>query len=219
MMPRKPLIRTSDYPYHIYARSNNRENFFIPIRDVWEIIMAEIRTVNKRYLAQVHAFVLMLNHFHMIMTTPNENIDAIMNYLLREVSRKVGRYSRRINHIFGGPYRWSLIQNEAYYAHVYRYVYRNPVVVSMSERVEEYPFSSLQILLKKFPNKGIPLFDDQYVSLSPLIPKDLKSRLLWLNTPYDREQSEMIKRALRRKIFQFTTQNSFKKTKLVLEKF
>ncbi len=218
-MPKKPIIRTSEYPYHIYARSNNRENFFIPTSNVWEIMVSEIRTVTNRYHAQIHAFILMLNHFHMLISTPKENIDAIMKYLMREVSRKIARSAKRINRIFGGRYRRSLIKNNAYYAHVYRYIYRNPVEVKMSNKVEEYPFSTMQMLIKNQTSKPFPLFDKEYISRSEIIPKNLNERLDWLNVPYASEQGEMIRKALRRNIFRLSTQNSLIKTRKSLETF
>src|SRR5574338_252694 len=126
-MPRKPLIRSQIYPYHVTSRANNREWFFLPQAICWEVFGEKLSIVSERYRAKVLAFVLMSNHFHLLIQTPDGNLDAIMNYLIREVSRTIGARSRRINRIFGGRYKWSLIQDECYIAHVYKYVYRNPV--------------------------------------------------------------------------------------------
>ena len=68
-MPRKKLIRTDLYPYHVYGRANNKEIFYIPLCDVWRLSCELFDKVTKDYGAQVHAFVLMPNHYHLLMST------------------------------------------------------------------------------------------------------------------------------------------------------
>ena len=198
-MPRKSLIRTSEYPYHVMARTNNRDQFAVSGKISWEIFCEKIQIVSERYDANTISFVLMPNHFHMIIQTPNENLDTIMNYLLREVSRSMGTISGRINHTFGGPYKWCLIDRDSYLMNAYKYVYRNPVAANLVEAVEDYPFSTLQNLLSK-RQKRFPI-DANYAIDKSLIPNEIEDQVQWLNTPFRSTEITRIRKALRRRIF------------------
>ena len=211
-MPRKNLIRTNTFAYHIYARSNNREWFFIPQQEVWEICSTYFQTISDRYQAHLHSFVLMNNHFHMIISTPQSNIDSIMNYWMREVSRNIAKSANRINHIFGGRYKWCLIQSESYYSHVYRYVYRNPIEAGLTQSTAGYPFSTFHYLYHKLP-LAFPIYDADYVDKNISIPKELNSRLIWLNQAYSEQENELLKRGLRRSIFHLSKKNTFISTR------
>ncbi|HMQ10693.1 MAG TPA: hypothetical protein PKC21_07690 [Oligoflexia bacterium] len=208
-MPRKHLIRVAEYPYHVYARSNNKEWFYIPIDEVWFLAGQVLKTVTDVYDARVQAFVLMNNHFHMVLWTPQANIDAIMNYFMREMSRKIAYRAGRINHVFGGPYKWSLIATSLHQAIVYKYVYRNPVVANLSESVLDYTYSSLRFV-KKETEALFPLFDDYEGKLAQEIPKNFKKRIDWLNKPFNNKQNKLIETSLRRKEFSFSKSNTLK---------
>lgn len=195
-MPRKKTYRNSAYPYHVTARCTNKEWFAVPMPRVWEIFSNYLHFVSHAYDVQIHSFVLMSNHFHMLISTPNANIDQAMNYLLREVSRQIGKESDRINQIFGGPYHWTIISNSIYYQHAYKYIYRNPVHAGLCERVEEYPFSTLRGLLGK-EHLTIPAIDN--LSLIQDCPRQLE----WLNNDYIEEYRLSIQTALKHNQFSF----------------
>jgi REP element-mobilizing transposase RayT len=92
-MPRKTLIRSSEHPYHISARCINKDWFRLPIEDIWKIFEDYLCHVSHVYDLRIHSFVLMSNHFHLLASTPQGNIDKVMNYLMREVSRNITRES------------------------------------------------------------------------------------------------------------------------------
>jgi putative transposase len=201
-MPRPLLIRTDEFPYHITGRTNNKEWFPIPMDVCWDIFLKNLKEVSKKYSLKIVSFILMSNHFHMIANTPLSNIDSIMNYLLREISKNIGFESKRINHIFGNKYKWSLIQNDIYFYHAYKYLNRNPVNAVMVERVEDYEYSTLNYLVK---NKNLPFVCSEGSDFgNEIIPMDIETRLKWLNEPYHPKQNQIIRNGLQRSIFQFT---------------
>lgn len=204
-MPRKPTPITSDLPYHLTARSNNREWFYLPIPDVWQIFANTLAIVCERYELQVIAFVLMTNHYHLLAQFPQANMGEAMNYLQREISRAIGKNSNRINHVFGGPYKASLIAHTPYLKHVYRYIYRNPVEANLSHSVQDYAFSTFQNL---YEDSAPPfsLRDDLALNWAP-IPVNLEERAEWLNFKETPETLELIRRALRRTTFRFPSGN------------
>lgn len=69
-MPRKAIVRSDSNYYHITARSNNREYFYLPIDEVWSIMVTELRTLQREHSLRIPAFVLMNNHFHLLVLSP-----------------------------------------------------------------------------------------------------------------------------------------------------
>ncbi|MCI5071602.1 transposase [bacterium] len=206
-MPRKPLIKSSVYPYHIFGRSNNKEHFYVPLDVVWDISTYLFEKVHQEYEAKLHTFVLMPNHYHILMSTPLKNIDQIMNYWVRELSKKINYRAGRINRVFGGRYKWCSIQDEIYHANAYKYIYQNPTRAFLSDKIETYPWSTIQFL----KNNNIPkyLYDEDFCQLNHVIPMKIKDKLLWLNDFLLEKEQEVIRRALRRYIFQYPNKKKF----------
>ncbi|NBX77326.1 MAG: hypothetical protein EBQ92_12290 [Proteobacteria bacterium] len=200
MMPRARLIRTTQHPYHIVCRSNNREWFYIPVSNFWEILIEVLAREPVSSRLRVHGLVLMSNHFHLLASSIDGNLDEPMRYLLREVCREVNREASRINHVFGGPYKWSLITNTSYYLHCLKYIYRNPVNAQICERVEDYPFSTLTA--HTAPEK-VPFSLCHWKWAGDWLKwGDFQSVLKWLNTPYPHGLNDYLKAALRHRKFE-----------------
>ena len=183
-------------PYHVSARTNNADWFNLEMEQVWDIMGRYLFFIHHAFNVKIHSFVLMNNHFHLIISTPENNLSAAMNYFMRETSRVIAQESGRINHIYGGPFFRSHIRNFHYFTHAYKYVYRNPVEAKLSTTVEAYPYSTLHGLfgLKKMI---IPMCEDTL-----LFDSNLKT-LEWLNEKPPVERREMIRRALRKESFSF----------------
>lgn len=192
-MARKYLIRTSDAPYHITARSNNKDFFYVDMQTLWIIFTEVMIRAQKLFLCEFHAFVLMSNHYHLLVSTPGCNIDKVMEHIQREVAKKANFKSGRINHFFGGPYKWSLIYEERYYWNAVKYIFRNPIRAGISKSVNEYQFSSLNYEDNDLNWKMIDFFNDK----NKLIKLDVN----WLNEPFLNELEDCIRLALRRKEF------------------
>jgi putative transposase len=191
IMPRKKLIRTDEFPYHISARSNNKDWFKLSLDRVWEITQRGLVYANKLNSVEIHAFVLMNNHYHLLVTTPNADIDRFMRTFNKYISEQINIYSGVINYKFGGPYNWSIVSKRQYLFNVYRYVFRNPVKAGVTQTCEEYPFSSLHLEVLKAPGlvNYRPHFDDGHIE--------------WLEffNRVKKQEDELIRRGLRRANF------------------
>ncbi|QDK45853.1 hypothetical protein DOM22_12175 [Bdellovibrio sp. ZAP7] len=192
-MPRKTLILTDDFPYHVTNRSNNREKFYLENYILWTIFLDCFEELKKQYTCEIHAFVLMSNHYHLIISTPKRNLGEAMKYLHREVARKANKQSGRINHFFGARYKWSVINAEAYYWNCIKYVFRNPVRAGICTRVDDYRFSSLN----SQPASWKWNMCDWFHRDQPQITPDHD----WLNEPFHLELEEIIRLGLRRREF------------------
>ncbi len=194
-MGRRPsLIKSSNCIYHVYARSNNKDWFSIPLRAVWEIFTEVLAKTNDKYCLEIHLFVLMSNHFHALVSTPTIALNEAMRYLMTETSRRIGRSSHRINHVYGGRYRWTLLEDAYSHAYVYKYVLRNPVRAGLVANIEDYAWTSWRA---RDPFPDFPTVERIGV-LARDIPQNPGERLQWLNLPTPKEQEELIALALRR---------------------
>lgn len=142
-MPRRRLIRQSEFPYHVYNRSRNKEWYQLDMQTMWKISQYSLKYALERYPVNLHAFVLMSNHYHMIVSTPNADIDKFMQIFGRMFSDRVRWKSDRINQIFGGRYQWTVVDRSNYHFNVIRYVFQNPLRAGHIVKCEDYPFSSL----------------------------------------------------------------------------
>lgn len=195
-MARKRLIKSAVFPYHVTARSNNRDWFTLPLDTMIDIYIKVLRRTHDLYEFRFEQFVLMTNHFHMLVTTPKENLDLGMRYFMTESSRAIARSSNRINRIYGQRYHWTMICDPGHYAIAYKYVARNPVAANLCITVEDWKWSSLGVRathLHKLMSHNLQYYD----SIEPLI------RNGWLNSPFDLATAELVARALKKRHFKF----------------
>lgn len=197
-MPRKPLIKSDQFPYHVTARSNNKENFFLSKKKLWKIFERQLNFIIDQEDVKVHAFVLMDNHFHLLLTTPKANIDKVMYWFMKKSTIEIQRKSGRINKVFGGRYKGSIITSKLYLYNVYKYIALNPVRANICDKAESYQYSTFYYLKKNLQTK---------FKLEPSIKiKDYNAKDFWswLNQGYDRINEESIRKGLRRTSFCFT---------------
>ncbi|MCB9085227.1 MAG: transposase [Bdellovibrionaceae bacterium] len=206
-MSRKSVIYTCDHPYHVSARFNNREWLEIPMSYAFGIYGNILSESIDRYHIHLHAFVLMNNHFHMIVSTPESNIGNFLKYFMTKTSKGIANRSQRINHIYGGRNHKSLIDNSVYYAHCLKYVLRNPVKAGVCTKVEDYPWSSIS----KKGNKICRLITPLSLGHEEHLPTSTKERISWFNVPPPAEVDRVISQACKRSIFKPKTDHLTKK--------
>ena len=188
-MPRKPLIRSEHLPYHVTSRSHNKEAFALPIENVWSLALKSFSEAYGLHPVEIVSFVLMSNHYHLLLYTPKGNLDLFMYEFNKRLAQSIQRESKNINQVFGGRYKWSLIESKQYFSNCYRYVFQNPVRAGLVYRCEEYRFSTLGCTLGKSAF-SIPLYDkfgfkDEYA-------------LSWLNERLGEKEIGVLRKRLRR---------------------
>jgi putative transposase len=151
----------------------------------------------------------MSNHFHQLLSTPATPIDEVMRELLSACTRIIHVRTGRSGHLFGRRYYWSLIKDPLYYAHALKYVYRNPVKAGLSERVEEYPFSTFPGLVGSV---RLPVaIHAAPAGLDSLVPDSYDALEKWLNRAHRAEEAAAIHLALRRKEFKLPVNRNTRK--------
>lgn len=191
-MPRKNLIRTNDLPYHVTARSNNQEWFSLPMPVVWKLTLESLKEAYDIHKVDILAFVLMSNHYHLLIRTPEANLDDFMYEFNKRMALRLKATSGHTNHLFGSRYKWCLIKNEKYYWNCFRYIYQNPLRAGVTNRCELYPYSTLHVLnYETF--FSVPIADE--------INAGEKRTLQWLNEKIEDEEAELLKKGLRKSEF------------------
>ncbi len=194
-MPRKKTILSDKFPYHVTTRSNHKSWFQISLVKVWEIALNALHFAHEKYPIRLHGFVLMNNHYHLVLDTPNSDINLFMYEFNKNFSLQLRIETQLINRMFGGRYKWSLIQNRDQYFHVMKYVFLNPVKVKIVDDATKYKYSSLYVEKNKshFPIQVQPYF------------KVLDVRFLnWIHQMHTEEQNHSIIRGLRKSTFRFS---------------
>jgi REP element-mobilizing transposase RayT len=136
-------LRT-DFPgavHHVTSRGNERRPIFVDDRDR-EIFLEFLGRAVTRFGWSLTAYVLMTNHFHLVVQTPEPNLSRGMHWLNTAYVVWFNRRHERSGHLFGGRFKAFLIEKETYFTTVLRYVVLNPVRANMVARPEAYRWSS-----------------------------------------------------------------------------
>jgi putative transposase len=141
-MPRRPRINLLGHPQHVVQRGHNRAACFYADED-YLFYLHWLKEGMKKYGSDVHAYVLMTNHVHLLMTPKRpDSISRLMQSLNRRYAQYVNRIYRRSGSVWEGRFKASLIQAEEYLLTCYRYIELNPVRADMVNDPGEYRWSS-----------------------------------------------------------------------------
>jgi REP element-mobilizing transposase RayT len=140
-MARPLRIEFAGALYHVTSRGNERRAIFRSDRDRW-MFLTLVEQAAKRFGWSVTAYVLMTNHFHLVIQTPGPNLSRGMQWLNGTYAAWFNHRHKRAGHLFQGRFHAFLVEKEAYFAELLRYVVLNPVRAKMVERPEDYRWSS-----------------------------------------------------------------------------
>ena len=151
-MPRPARICVPGIPLHIVQRGNDRQNCFRQRGDYLRYLGCLARSA-EQYDAQVHAFVLMTNHVHLLVT-PSHNYSAsrMMQNLGRSYVLAFNRIHERTGTLWEGRFRSFPVTTENYLFACYRYIELNPVRAGITKSPDEYPWSSYRTNALGAPN-------------------------------------------------------------------
>jgi len=137
--------------YHVTCRGNDRRAIFRDDRDR-SVFLEKLRGSLFNYQVECHAYVLMHNHFHLLVSTPKGNLAEFMRHFNISYTAAFNRRHRRVGHLYQGRYKAILVDQDSYLLELSRYVHLNPVRIKSyqgsgaAERIrylERYRWSSL----------------------------------------------------------------------------
>ncbi len=142
VMPRKPRIVLPGHPVHIIQRGNNRSATFYSDQDN-HFYLDALKQVSEEHECAIHAYVLMTNHVHILVTpTLATGISYMMQSIGRRYVRYINKTYKRTGTLWEGRFKHSLIQDDFYYLICSRYIELNPVRAGMVACPEDYEWSS-----------------------------------------------------------------------------
>ncbi|WP_107852206.1 transposase [Oceanimonas marisflavi] len=143
-MPRRKRCYLPGVPSHVVQRGNNRQDCFFSDEDRGFYIKTLTRAL-ERFDVELHAYVLMTNHVHLLMTPSSEDgISKVMQALGRSYVGYINHRYQRTGTLWEGRHRSSLIDSEPYLLTCQRYIELNPVRAGMVAYPGQYFWSSYQ---------------------------------------------------------------------------
>ena len=126
-MARMPRVEFDGALYHLLCRGDRREAIFLDERDR-EIFLATLGEICQRNGWRVHAYILMSNHYHLLVETPKGNLVRGMHWFQATCTTRYNRRHGLSGHLFAGRYKSLLIDPEerGYLATVSDYIHLNP---------------------------------------------------------------------------------------------
>jgi len=143
-MARLPRLNIAGMPQHVLQRGNNKAACFLTDTDraVYLSMLCEVR---ERFPCEVHAFVLMTNHVHMLATPRQaQNMSHVMQHLGQRYVQYFNRTHGRTGSLWEGRFRSSLVDTDGYFLVCQRYIELNPVRAGMVANPAEHAWSSFR---------------------------------------------------------------------------
>ena len=141
-MARLPRFVLVGHPQHVIIRGNNREPIFYADED-YQYYLEKLKKACDKHDCDVHAYVLMTNHVHLLITPhKTEGISKVIQMLGRYYVQYFNHTYQRTGTLWEGRYKATLIDSENYALGCYRYIELNPVRADIVKHPAEYPWSS-----------------------------------------------------------------------------
>jgi putative transposase len=141
-VPRRARLSIAGIPWHIIQRGNNRGACFFAEED-YRRYLGALEELAKKQACAIHAYVLMTNHVHLLLTPAREeSAGLLMKHLGQRYVQYVNRTYRRTGTLWEGRFRSCLTQSEHYVLSCYRYIELNPVRAGLVTHPHDYHWSS-----------------------------------------------------------------------------
>lgn len=150
-MARALRIQYPGAVYHVTSRGNERQDIFRNDADRKRFLQILIQSVNI-YSVKLYSYVLMSNHFHLLIETPKGNLAEFMRKFNITYTGYYNRCHNRVGHLYQGRYKSVLVDKNEYLSILSRYIHLNPVKIKAMAKMPEkeklkylvhYPWSSL----------------------------------------------------------------------------
>jgi REP-associated tyrosine transposase len=140
-MSRPLRIQYPGAVYHVMNRGGARQRTFLIPQD-YRAFLQVLEEANERWGAEILAYCLLPNHYHLCLRTPRGNLSRIMRHVDGLYTQRFNRAYRRDGPLFRGRYKAILVEEDSYLASVVRYIHRNPITAGLIKKPQDYAWSS-----------------------------------------------------------------------------
>jgi len=156
-MARLPRLSLAGHPHHVIQRGNDRQAIVRDDQDRERLLALWVEH-SRAFKVAVHAYVLMDNHFHLLLTPETaEGLPQMMQAVGRAYVRYFNLRHHRTGTLWEGRYRSSLIESERYLLACMGYIDLNPVRAGMVEQAQDYRWSSHRHCIGQASDKLVSL--------------------------------------------------------------
>ena len=127
--------------YHLLSRGNERREIFVGDDDR-VLFLDTLGECCERFELEAFAYVLMGNHYHLLVRTQRANLSRALHWFSGTYTRRFNNGHGRSGHLFQGRFKSMLVENDAYMLQLSCYIHRNPLRAGLVERLADYPWSS-----------------------------------------------------------------------------
>lgn len=135
-----------EYPgawYHVMNRGRRSEKIFHDRHD-YQVFVDLLKESAEIWNVRIAAYVLMPNHYHILVNTPDANISRCMRHINGVYTQRFNRKHRCDGQLFRGRYKSILVGGDSYLLQLVRYIHRNPIKAGIVGNLDDYPWSSHQ---------------------------------------------------------------------------
>jgi REP element-mobilizing transposase RayT len=125
-MARPIRIEYAGASYHVMARGNERRAIYRGEADRG-LFLETLGEMVERFGVKLHAYVLMPNHFHLLLTTPEGNLSRSVGWLQTTYTIRFNCKHHRVGHLFQGRYKAQIVDTDGYAQILVPYVHLNPI--------------------------------------------------------------------------------------------
>jgi len=197
-MTRPLRIEFADAVYHVTSRGNGRQKIFLDEQDNRKFLELFGKTL-ERFNWICHAFCLMVNHYHLMIETPDANLSKGMHHLNATFCQAHHKRHDTVGHLFQGRFKAIVVDRESYLLELARYVVLNPVRAGLVARPEDWSWSSYRA------TAGLPVSEEsEFLTTSWLLGQfgpdettarrrylDFVSSGIGLDSPWPQLQSQL----------------------------
>ena len=130
--------------YHVLSRGNEQQRIFSDDQDRG-VFLELIYDMSMRFDIEIFAYVLMDNHYHLLLKTRLANLSKSMQWFGANYTRKFNIRHKRSGHLFQGRFKSFLIESPEYLLRLSCYIHRNPLRAKMVKRLVDFPWSSYRV--------------------------------------------------------------------------
>jgi REP element-mobilizing transposase RayT len=128
---------------HVFSRGNDRRDIFLDDDDRYRflLLLAEVVTISRWRL---HAWVVMANHYHLLIETPEANLSAGMKSLNERYAEWFNWRHNRVGHLLQGRFGSVAVEEESHLRELLRYIVLNPVRAGVVQSPDQWKWSNYQ---------------------------------------------------------------------------
>ncbi len=131
-MSRPYRLEAKNTLYHLTSRGDDRKKIYASEYD-HKKFMEYVLKAKERFKFRLYAYVLMTNHYHLLIETLQANLSKIMHYINSSYTTYYNVKRKKAGHLFQGRYKSLIVDKDSYFLELTKYIHLNPVKAGIVE--------------------------------------------------------------------------------------